>query len=83
MVFLVEKDVRVERRLIGPLIGRRQTDIIERLRLTDQQLAREAAGEIERLCAHAVKMRALCQDLAEHFHADNPTSTGGEDAEMA
>ena len=58
-------------------------DIVERLRLTDQQLAQEAADELERLRAHAVKMRAVCQDLAERLHAADPTSTCGEDAEMA
>ena len=58
-------------------------DIIERLRLTDLQLAQEAAGEIEWLRAHAVKMRAVCQDLAERLHDTAPTSTCGEDSEMA
>jgi hypothetical protein len=58
-------------------------DIIERLRLTDLQLAQEAAGEIEWLRAHAANMRAVCQDLAERLHAINPTSTCGEDAEIA
>ena len=57
-------------------------DIIERLRLTDLQLAQEAAGEIEWLRAHAVKMRAVCQDLAERLHATDPASTCGEDSEM-
>jgi hypothetical protein len=57
-------------------------DIIERLRLTDLQLAQEAAGEIEWLRAHAVEMRAVCQDLAERLHAIDPASTCGEDAEM-
>ena len=58
-------------------------DIVERLRLTDQPLNEEAASEIASLRAHAVKMRQVCQDLAERLHAIDPTSTCGEDAEIA
>ena len=58
-------------------------DIVERLRLTDQPLNEEAASEIVGLRAHAVKMRQVCQDLAVRLHAIDPTSTCGEDAEIA
>ena len=58
-------------------------DIVDRLRLTHQQLAQEAADEIERLRDHAVKMRGVCRDLAERLLAIDPTSTCGEDVEMA
>jgi hypothetical protein len=58
-------------------------DIVERLRLTDLQLAQEAANEIERLLAHAVKMRLVCEELAERLGAVDPMGTFGEDAETA
>jgi hypothetical protein len=58
-------------------------DIVERLRLTDLQLAQEAANEIERLLAHAVKMRLVCEELAERLGAVDPMSSFGEDAEIA
>jgi hypothetical protein len=58
-------------------------DIVERLRLTDQPLNEEAASEIVGLRAHAVKMRRVCQDLAERLHAIYPSSSCREDAEIA
>jgi hypothetical protein len=58
-------------------------DMVERLRLTDLQLDQEAANEIEWLRDHSVKMRQVCQELAERLHAIDPTSTCGEDAEIA
>ena len=58
-------------------------DIVERLRLTNVQLAQEAANEIERLLAHAVKMRIVCEELAERLEAVDPMTTFGEDADIA
>jgi hypothetical protein len=57
-------------------------DILARLRLTDLQLAHEAANEIERLLAHAVKMRLVCDELAERLGAVDPMSTFEGDAEI-
>jgi hypothetical protein len=58
-------------------------DIVERPRLTDLQLAQEAADEIERLLAHAVKMRLVCEELAERLGDVDPMITFGEDAVIA
>jgi hypothetical protein len=58
-------------------------DIIERLRLTDLQLAQEAADEIERLLAHAVKMRLVCEELAARLGVDDAMSVYGESDEIA
>ena len=52
-------------------------DIVERLRLTDLQLAQEAADEIERLLAHAVKMRLVCEELAARLGAGIRCADGG------